>query len=234
MRLNKFIAGAGVASRRGADRLIAEGRVTVNGRRAELGSEVDPKTDHVKVEGKLIHLSEDKIYLLLYKPPGFICSLKDPGNRPLVTDLVGEYRRKRIYPVGRLDFNSEGLIILTNDGDFALEIGHPSTGPDKTYHVRVRGIPDDKTLEKMRRGIVVDNKKTRPAEVRLLRERKNAWIEVTLKEGHNRQIRKMFQALGHPVVKLRRVKIGPLTISGMKPGQYRLLDKTEIDRLRTV
>lgn len=233
MRLNKFIAGAGITSRRGADRLITEGRVTVNGRRAELGTEIDPQADHVKVNGKLIHLSDEKIYLLLNKPPGYICSLKDPGNRPLVTDLVGEYRHKRVYPVGRLDFNSEGLIILTNDGDFALEIGHPSTGPEKTYHVRVRGRPEERTLEKMRKGIVIDNKKTRPASVRLLKERKNAWLEITIKEGRNRQIRKMFQALGHPVVKLRRVKIGPLTISGMKPGQFRLLDRAEIDRLRT-
>lgn len=213
--------------------MIAEGRVTVNGRRAELGTEVDPQSDHVKVNGKLIHLSGDKVYLLLYKPPGFICSLKDPGNRPLVTDLVGEYKRKRIYPVGRLDFNSEGLLILTNDGDFALEIGHPSTGPEKTYHVKVRGRPEEKILEKMRKGIVLDNKKTRPAAIRLLKEGKNSWVEVTLKEGRNRQIRRMFQALGHPVVKLKRVRIGPLTISGMKRGQYRLLGKDEIDRLRT-
>lgn len=232
MRLNRFIADAGVASRRKADELIKAGEVTVNGKPAVIGMEIDPTRDHVKVQGKLIHREEEKVHILLYKPAGYICTNDDEKNRPLVTELVPEYKRLRIYPVGRLDYASEGLILLTNDGDFAARIGHPSTGPSKTYFVKVRGVPDEKTLERLRTGVHIEDYKTRPADVRMLPSKLNARLEVVLKEGRNRQIRAMFQAVGHPVVKLRRVKIGPLGIKGMKPGQYRLLTPAEIVTLR--
>jgi pseudouridine synthase len=160
-----------------------------------------------------------------------LCSASDKENRPLVTDLLKEYRGKRLFTIGRLDFNSEGLIILTNDGEFASKVGHPSSGPVKTYQVRVRGVPDEANLEQLRRGIRVKNYKTRPAEVQLRKAQKNAWLEVTLKEGRNRQLRNMFETIGHPVVKLRRIRIGSLTTAGMKPGDYRLLTDNEIVRL---
>ena len=231
MRLNQFIARSGLCSRRHADRLIAEGRVTVNGKRACVGEQVQPEQDHVKVDGKLVQPSRDHVYILLYKPTGYLCSLKDPGKRPLVTDLLREFRGRRLFTIGRLDFNSEGLILITDDGDFAAHVGHPSTGPEKTYQVRARGVPDEKILNKIRTGITVGGIKTRPARVRLLRAGANSWLEVRLKEGRNRQIRRIFQALGHPVVRLRRTAIGAFKIGAMKPGQFRLLTSSEVDRL---
>lgn len=233
MRLNRFIAEAGVASRRKADELIKAGEVTVNGAPAVIGMEIDPTRDHVKVQGKLIHQEMEKVHILLNKPPGYICTLDDEKNRPLVTELVPEFARLRIYPVGRLDYASEGLILLTNDGDFAARVGHPSTGPEKTYKVKVRGVPDEKTLDKLRNGIRIEDYKTRPAKVRLLPSKLNARLEVVIKEGRNRQIRAMFQAVGHPVVKLSRTKIGPVDDRGLKPGQYRLLTPAEIVTLRS-
>lgn len=231
MRLNQFIARSGLASRRKADELIAEGRVTVNGRPAAVGMTIDPERDHVKVDGRLLHADADFVHILLYKPAGYLCTLKDPSNRPLVTDLIKEFKGRRLFPVGRLDFNSEGLLLLTDDGGFAARVGHPSTGPEKTYHVRVRGVPTQKTLEKLRSGITIEGRKARPVKVTLLRGKANSWLEVTLKEGRNRLIRKMLQAVGHPVVRLRRTAIGPLKIGPMKPGQYRLLRREEVARL---
>ncbi len=233
LRLNRYIASAGITSRRGADELIAAGRVTVNGKPATIGATIDPEKDHVKVDGKLLQPIKDHLYVLLYKPVGYLCSLKDPSRRPLVTDLLKkkEFTGRRIYPVGRLDFNSEGLLLLTDDGDFAARVGHPSTGPEKTYRVRVRGVPDKKKLDKIRSGITIDGKKSHPAKVRLLKANKNSWLEVTLKEGRNRQIRRMFQALGHPVVRLRRTAIGVLRAGTMKPGNFRLLSQKEVSAL---
>ena len=230
VRLNKFIAAAGTASRRGADELIAAGRVTVNGEPASLGVSVDPAKDHVKVDGKLIKppAPPEPVYILLNKPPGYICSLSDPAGRPLVTDLIKEHRGKRLFPVGRLDFNSEGLIVLTDDGDFAARVGHPSTGPLKTYHVRVRGVPTETAIAKLKSGLTVEGRKMKARSVKLLRSRANSWLEITLKEGQNRQVRKMLRALGHPVVKLRRIAIGPIGSEGMRPGDYRNLTRKEI------
>lgn len=234
MRLNKYIAQAGVASRRKADELIQMGMVTVNGKTADLGMTVDPASDHVKVRGKLIHKVEEKVHILLNKPAGYICSLSDPDDRPLVTDLLKEYKSYRIFPVGRLDYNTEGLIILTNDGEFAAKVGHPSTGPSKTYSVRVRGVPNERILDILRNGVHVDGYKTRPAKVSLVKSAKNAWLEITIKEGKNKQIRKMFDAVDHSVVRLKRIRIGSLTDRGLKPGEYRLLTTLEIDRLSAV
>ncbi len=230
VRLNKFIAAAGIASRRAADELIAAGRVTVNGEPASLGVSVDPATDYVKVDGKLVKppAPHAPIYILLNKPPGYICSLSDPSGRPLVTGLIKEHRGKRLFPVGRLDFNSEGLILLTDDGDFAARVGHPSTGPLKTYHVRVRGVPTEDIIARLKSGVTVEGRKMKARSVKLLRSRANSWLEVTLKEGRNRQLRRMFQALGHPVVKLRRIAIGTIGSEGMRPGDYRNLTPREI------
>ena len=230
MRLNKFIAEAGVASRRGADRLIEEGKVTVNGEKAVVGMTVNPVKDHVKVGGKMLRVDTDKVHLLLYKPAGYLSTSNDPEGRPVVADLVPEYAGKRLYTIGRLDYTTEGLIILTNDGEFAAKVGHPSTGPEKTYHVRVRNVPDESALERLRAGI--ERVKTQPAKISILRSSKNTWLEVTLKEGRNRQIRQMFEKIGNPVVKLRRVRIGNITSQGLKPGQYRLLTPSEIARLK--
>ena len=231
MRLNKYIAQAGIASRRKADELIQLGMVTVNGKKAELGMTVNPAEDHVKVRGKLIHKVEEKIYVLLNKPAGYICSVSDPDDRPLVTDLLKEYKGYRLYPVGRLDYNTEGLIILTNDGEFASKVGHPSTGPAKTYSVRVRGVPNERILEILRNGVHIDGYKTRPAKVTLVKSAKNAWLEITIKEGKNKQIRKMFEAVDHAVVRLKRIRIGSLNNRGLNIGEYRLLTPQEIDRL---
>ena len=232
-RLNRFIAASGIASRRKADELIAAGLVTVNGSPATLGTHIDPERDAIKVRGKLIKPRTEgpKLYLLLNKPAGFICSRSDPEGRPQVTDLVHERGAGRLFTVGRLDLNSEGLIILTDDGDFAAHVGHPSTGPQKTYHVRVRGVPDDKALERLRKGLAVDRKRVRAESVSLLRAKANAWLALTLKEGRNRQVRKMLEAVGHPVVKLRRVSIGSLNAAGLKTGQYRRLTEDEIRSL---
>ena len=230
VRLNKFIAAAGVASRRGADELITAGRVTVNGKPAALGMSVDPARNHVKLDGKLVvsHAPPEPVYILLNQPPGYICSLSDPAGRPLVTDLIKEHRGKRLFPVGRLDFNSEGLIVLTDDGDFAARVGHPSTGPLKTYHVRVRGVPTESVIAKLKSGLTIEGRKMKAESAKLLRSRANSWLEITLKEGQNRQVRKMLQALGHPVVKLRRIAIGPIGSEGMRPGDYRNLTPREI------
>jgi len=229
VRLNKFIAGAGIASRRGADELITAGRVTVNGETAKLGTSVDPRKDHVKVDGKLVvsHAPPEPVYILLNKPPGYICSLSDPAGRPMVTDLVKEHRGRRLFPVGRLDFNSEGLIILTDDGDFAARVGHPSTGPLKTYNVRVRGVPTESVIAKLKSGLTIEGRSMKVESAKLLRSRANSWLEIALKEGQNRQLRKMLQALGHPVVRLRRTAIGPVDSAGMRPGDYRNLTAQE-------
>jgi 23S rRNA pseudouridine2605 synthase len=230
VRLNKFIASTGTVSRRGADELIAAGKVTVNGEPAALGTSIDPRRDHVKIDGRALKppAQHDHVYILLYKPTGYLCSLSDPEGRPLVTSLIKEHKGRRLNTIGRLDFNSEGLIILTDDGDFAARVGHPSTGPLKTYHVRVRGVPTEKQIERLTKGIAIEGRRARAERVKLLRSKANAWLEIALKEGRNRQVRRMLEALGHPVVKLRRVGIGPLDARGMRARDYRDLTEKEI------
>lgn len=234
MRLNRFISSAGIASRRKADELIKDGKVTINGQVAAIGTKVNPEKDHIKVNGKLVKPAEKKVYVLLNKPVGYICSQNDPSSRPLINDLVRESKKYRLFSIGRLDLNSEGLILLTNDGDFAAIVGHPSTGPEKTYLVRVRGVPGEKTLGKLRRGISIGSFKTRPCKISIERHMKNTWLKVSLKEGRNRQIKKMFETFGHPVVKIRRIKIGHLTSKDLKPGHYRLLTPEEVAKLVAV
>jgi 23S rRNA pseudouridine2605 synthase len=200
-RLQKLIAQAGLASRRGAEELITEGVVTVNGKVAVLGTKADPDTDHIKVRGKLINLkirAKENAYILLNKPKGYLSSVSDPQHRPLVTDLIKGVGK--LHPVGRLDFNTEGLIILTNDGDFTNAVASSKRIP-KVYQVKTKGMPTEVAIRKLRRGLVLeDGYKTAPADIKILKPTdKNGWYEVTLFEGHNQQIRKMFDAVGHSV-----------------------------------
>ncbi len=239
-RLQKIIAHAGFASRREAETMIREGRVTVNGRVVtELGSKADPANDHVKVDGKLITRAETHRYILLYKPKEVMTTVEDPQGRKTVIQLVKGVR-ERIYPIGRLDFHSEGLIVLTNDGDLAFKVSHPTHGSVKTYHVKVRGVPEDRIVGKLERGITIDGKRTLPCEIARMKttgrgdEAGNSWFEVKLREGRTQQIRKMFQAVGHPVSKLRRVAIGPLSDPRLTPGDYRELTSKEVKMLATM
>ena len=235
-RLQKLIAVAGIASRRHAEELIAAGEVTVNGKMVtELGAKADPETDHIKVKGRLINPLLEKqrnVYVLLNKPKGFLSSMADPQGRPLVTDLIPS-RLGRLHPVGRLDFNTEGLLLLTNDGEFTNLITSARNRIAKVYEVKVKGVPPESAIERLRRGIAIGKgERTAPAEVRKLREIKaNSWFEVALHEGRNQQIRRMFDAVGHSVVKLRRTRIGTLDDKGLPLGKWRRLKEIEVKRL---
>lgn len=230
-RLQKIIATAGIASRRKAEELIQAGVVAVNGKTVtELGTKADPEKDHIKVRGKLINVKQEKVYILLNKPIGYLTSRSDPQKRQLVTDLVGPYASK-VHPVGRLDLNTEGLILLTNDGEFTNLIAHASHNVPKVYEAKVKGKPSEWQINKISRGVEIDGTKTAPAKIRLMEETEtNAWYEVTLHEGRNQQIRKMFDSIGHSVVKLRRIAIGFLKDEKMKPGEFRFLREAEVSR----
>jgi pseudouridine synthase len=238
MRLNKLLSSAGIASRRAADELIRQGRVEINGRVVtELGTKADPGTDEIKVDGRRLKAPAARRYLLLYKPRGVVSTRTDPQRRTTVIDLaaragIGGY----LYPVGRLDFESEGLIILTNDGEFAERVLHPRYELERTYEAEVEGVPDERDLERLRRGVEVDGRRTRPARARRLRvvggrAGERAVIELTLREGRNRQVRKMCDAIAHPVVRLRRTRIGPIAAGGLKAGDLRDLTAAEIRAL---
>ena len=233
-RLQKIIAAAGIASRRKAEEMILEGLVSVNGKVVtELGTKADPEKDHIKVRGKLINLrlqQQEKIYLLLYKPVGVLTTRSDPGNRPRVIDLLGSYRDK-VHPVGRLDFNTEGLLLLTNDGAFTNLIAHASKEVPKVYQVKVKGQPREQQIKQLERGVYLGPVRTAPAKIQFMEESEaNAWYEVTLFEGRNQQIRKMFDSIGHSVLKLRRVAIGFLKNEKLKPGEFRMLRPAEVQR----
>ena len=230
-RLQKLIAQAGIASRRAAEQMILDGDVTVNGEVVtELGSKADPEKDHIKVNGRLINAAlanRSNVYVLLNKPKGYLSSAADPEGRKLVTDLVKG--RGRLFPVGRLDYNTEGLIILTNDGEFTNFVASSRTIP-KVYEVKVKGMPTAVAINKLRRGVLLeDGYRTAPADIRELNHTdKNGWYEVTLHEGHNQQIRKMFDAVGHSVVKLKRIAIGSISDPYLRTGESRVLTAQEI------
>jgi 23S rRNA pseudouridine2605 synthase len=236
-RLQKIIAAAGVASRRKAEELITSGHVQVNGKIvSELGSKADPETDHVRVNGKLLHGAERHVYLLLNKPKGYVTTMSDPEGRPTVMNLIRGVKG-RVYPVGRLDYASEGLLLLTNDGDLAHRLMKAASHVPKTYVVKVAGTPKEEALAKLRAGVSIatdDGKRVRtgPAAVRVVKEAANPWYEITLIEGRNRQIRRMFEAVGHHVEKIKRVRYGPLTLD-VPPGEFRPLTLKEIDRLKS-
>jgi 23S rRNA pseudouridine2605 synthase len=235
-RLQKLISQAGVASRRAAEDLIKGGEVTVNGEVVtELGTKADPEKDHIKVRGRLINTklqNRENAYVLLNKPKGYLSSVSDPEGRKVVTDLVKGFGK--LHPVGRLDFNTEGIIILTNDGEFTNTVAASKKIP-KVYEVKVKGLPTEVAINKLRRGVrLEDGFKTAPANIKNLKPTdKNGWYQVTLYEGHNQQIRKMFDSIGHSVVKLRRVSIGPVTEAGLKVGDFRKLTPQEIELLKT-
>ncbi len=235
-RLQKLIAQAGIASRRAAEALITAGEVSVNGEIVtELGTKADPEKDHIKVKGKLINTklkNRENIYVLLNKPKGYLSSAADPEGRKLVTDLVKGHGK--LHPVGRLDYNTEGLILLTNDGQFTNYVASSKAVP-KVYEVKVKGLPTAVAINKLRRGVILeDGFKTAPADIKELKPTdKNGWYEVTLHEGHNQQIRKMFDAIGHSVVKLKRTAIGHIAEKWLKVGDSRRLTPEEVQKFRT-
>jgi 23S rRNA pseudouridine2605 synthase len=236
-RLQKIIAAAGVASRRKAEELITSGHVQVNGTTiTELGSKADPETDHIRVNGKLLHGEQRHLYLLLNKPKGYVTTVNDPEHRPTVMDLLRGVKG-RVYPVGRLDYASEGLLLVTNDGELANRLMKAASHVPKTYLVKVAGTPNEEAIAKLRSGvtIAIDDRKrarTAPAAIRMVKEAANPWYEITLIEGRNRQIRRMFEAVGHHVEKIKRVRYGPLTLD-VPPGQYRALTAKEVQRLKS-
>jgi 23S rRNA pseudouridine2605 synthase len=235
-RLQKIIAAAGVASRRKAEQLITGGLVSVNGQVVtELGSKADPEHDHIRVNGKLLRGSERHVYFLMNKPRGYVTTVSDPEGRPTVMHLL-RGTAARVYPVGRLDYASEGLLLLTNDGDLANRLMKAASHVPKTYLVKVAGVPEESGLAKLRAGVsIADDKgrriRTAPAKIRPIREGDNPWYEVTLTEGRNRQIRKMFVEIGHHVEKIRRVRYGPLELD-VPPGEFRKLSPQELKRLQ--
>jgi pseudouridine synthase len=236
IRLQKILAAAGVASRRAAERLIVEGRVSVNGETVrELGTRADPDRDTIRVDGRRIGQAATPLYFLLNKPRGYVTTRSDPEGRPTVLALLTDVRAY-VFPVGRLDYDSEGLLILTNDGDLAARLTHPSHEVPREYHARVLGVPDAHDLSRLSRGIVLDARRTAPAAVRLLKvldsRPEQSLVAVTLHEGRTRQVRRMFEAIGHPVTDLRRVRIGPLADDRLKLGAYRPLTAKEVAALR--
>ncbi len=253
-RLQKIIAAAGIASRRKAEELITSGLVSVNGQTVtELGSKADPERDRIKVNGRPVGAPERPVYLLLHKPKGYVTTLSDPERRPTVLDLVRGVGA-RVYPVGRLDYASEGLLLLTNDGELARALMHASSHVRKTYLVKVSGKPSEEEIEKLRQGIKLpperaplktplrglskpssrrrsESVRTAPARIELLREAANPWYEVSLIEGRNRQIRRMFEEIGHHVEKIKRVRYGPLELD-VEPGKFRHLTSKEVAQLK--
>jgi len=239
-RLQKIIAAAGITSRRKAEELITSGRVAVNGQTiTQLGAKADPTRDHIRVDGKLLREPERHVYFLVNKPRGYVTSISDPEGRPTIMELVRGISA-RVYPVGRLDYASEGLVLLTNDGDLAQKLMHASSHVPKTYLVKVAGKPDGEALARLRSGvsIVLEGKhgrkrsvKTAPARIQLARDAPNPWYEVALIEGRNRQIRRMFEQVGHHVEKIRRVRYANLELD-VEPGKWRALASSEVQRLK--
>jgi 23S rRNA pseudouridine2605 synthase len=237
-RLQKILSQAGVASRRASEQLMLEGRVAVNGVTVrELGSKADPAHDDIRVDGRRIKVVQQHRYILLNKPRGYVTTRSDPERRPTVIELLHGVR-EYIYPVGRLDFDSEGLLLLTNDGDLAARLTHPRHGVARVYEARVLGIPDAHDIDRLARGVTVDGHPTGPAQVALRpggrRGDDRATLIITIREGRNRQVRKMCDAIGHPVTHLKRVAIGPIRDGKLPLGRWRDLTVREVARLQGV
>ncbi len=234
-RLQKVLSQAGVASRRAAEELIAEGRVSVNGRTVlTMGVKVDPVKDEIRVDGRRIKGAPRLRYVLLYKPAGYVTTRSDPQRRRTVLDLLAGVR-EYIYPVGRLDYDTEGLLLLTNDGDLAARLTHPRHGVARTYEARVAGMPGREAIDRLRTGIPLDGRRTLPAEVVLLndgRRDRDGVLRITIREGRNRQVRRMCEAVGHPVQQLKRTKFGTLADRTLKPGEWRELAPREVASLK--
>ncbi len=232
IRIQKIIAMMGIASRRKAEELILSGRVMVNGKLAIIGMKADPERDHIKVDGKLLTKPEPKVYLAFNKPRGVITSLSDPEGRATIMDFLKGVRC-RVFPVGRLDFDTEGLVLLTNDGELAHAITHPSKKIPKTYLAKAEGLIDDSIIKKLCRGIELEDGMTLPAKIkRLDQTENNSWLEITIYEGRKRQIRRMFESVGHPILKLKRVAINGIFLGDLKIGEFRYLRDQEIRHLK--
>lgn len=234
VRLQKAIADAGIASRREAEKIIQEGRVTVNGKLVtELGFKVDPLNDHIKVDGKLIKKVDRLIYIAFNKPKEVMCTTYDPEGRVTIFDMIEKKVKERVWPVGRLDYHSEGLILLTNDGELTLRLTHPKYKVEKVYEVKVKDLPSEEKLNKLRKGVYLEDGKTLPCEITFIKKTKeNSWFRVVLKEGKRQQIRRMFLRIGHPVMKLKRIAIGPLKLGKLPIGHFRYLTEKEILELK--
>ena len=232
VRLNKYLADCGVGSRRECDRLIADGVVVVNGKVAQLGMEVS-EHDQITVNGKRVGDKQKNYYLMLHKPKGYVTTVKDDLGRKTVMDLIDV--KARLYPVGRLDYDTEGLLILTNDGDLANRLTHPRNEVNKTYVCRISGMLTEKERLQLERGVLVDGVKTAPARVRILKQdQHHTRCEITIHEGRNRQVKKMFEAVGKEVEFLKRVAVGELRLGGLKRGEYRFLNEYEVEYLKNL
>ncbi len=235
VRLQKYLAECGVASRRKCEEIILSGRVEVDGEVVEeLGTKVDPKVNKVTVNGRLIKNTQDFRYILLHKPEGFITTAKDQFDRPSVIDIVGDVE-ERIYPVGRLDYDTSGLLLLTNDGDLTFKLTHPKHNVEKTYIARVVGIPDADAIESLKSGVYIDGYKTARAKVDIVKTLEGSTsVKISIKEGKNRQVRKMFSAVGHEVLALKRIATGNLFLGELKRGEYRDLTDEEVRYLKSL
>ncbi len=237
-RLQKYLSRVGIASRRKGEELILQGQIRVNNQLVtRLGTKIDPQKDVVEVKGKKIKFIRQQkyTYILLNKPKGYLTSLYDPYQRPTILDLLPGVK-ERVYPVGRLDYNSEGLLLLTNDGEITYTLTHPSHKVEKTYIVKVKGIPSDEKLKLLSQGVVLKNNyQILPCKIyRLQTTKENTVLKIKIREGKKRQIRKMGEYLGHPVIELRRIQMGPLQLKGLKPGEYRYLKQKEIESLKEI
>ncbi len=235
-RLQKFLAEAGVASRRRAEELIAQGDVQVNGQVVtEMGRRIDPKKDEVTYLGKKITgKTAESVYIMLHKPAGYVTTAKEQFGRPAVVDLI-QGVNARIFPVGRLDYDTSGLLLLTNDGDLTYKLTHPKHEVEKTYLAKLYGVPDEGALQKFRRGVLIDGRRTRPAKIQILERAKDGRFctaEIVIHEGRNRQVRKMCAAIKHPVAQLQRVGVGALLLGNLPKGKYRYLTEKEIKYLK--
>lgn len=237
MRINKYIASCGIASRRKAEEIILAKRVKVNGQVVEeLSFNIDENNDVVEIDGERIGLNEDPVYIVLNKPEGYITTVKDQFERPSVLDLVTDIK-ERVYPIGRLDYETSGLLILTNDGDLTYKLTHPKHEVDKTYMAIVKGIPTEEQLKNFEEGLYIEDYKTAPAKIKVVKkdEEKNyAICQIKIHEGRNRQVRKMCRAINHPVLRLRRVAMGKITLKETEVGKYRHLSKEEVDYLKEI
>lgn len=233
-RLQKYLAECGIASRRKCEQLILDGKIKVNGTVIKnLGIKIDPDKDIVEYNGRVVAKVQHNIYIMLNKPTGFITTVKDQFGRPSVLDIIKI--KDRIYPVGRLDYNTSGLLLLTNDGDIANKLMHPKHEIDKVYIAKIRGIPDDKDLDRFRNGLLLDNRLTAKAKIEILKKINNdALVKIVIHEGRNRQIRRMCELIGHPVMTLKRIKIGDLELGNLKVGQWRYLTGEEVQYLKNL
>jgi 23S rRNA pseudouridine2605 synthase len=230
-RLQKILSRAGIASRRAAERILLEGRVTLNGQSVtELGTKADVARDDIRVDGVRVRPPKEPVYLVLNKPKGVVTTRHDPSGRPTVMDLVPPVAG--LFPVGRLDITTEGLILLTNDGEFAQRVAHPRYEVPRVYHAKVHGIPTTETLARLRTGVRVDGERLKVDRVRVLEAEGNAWLEISLHEGKHHEVKRLLEAVGHPVSKLKRIAVGALTTRGLEPGQFRHLTPREVKALR--